>query len=183
MPPRMRTRSAGRPTAGSLGRGTGVRIGRGGRGRRPTEVFIDDILIYSKAREENVEHLRHMINGNVIHVDPSKIEAVKNWKALRTPFEELTFKTLKDTLCNAPVLALSNGLEGFVVYCDVFGIRLGSVLMQRESVARQLCVGEDQLIGHELVEKTSQKISQIKDRLKAARNRQKSYADKRSKPL
>nr|GEZ85673.1 putative ribonuclease H-like domain, chromo domain-like protein [Tanacetum cinerariifolium] len=38
-------------------------------------------------------------------------------------------------------------------------------------------------IRHELVEETSQKISQIKDRLKAARNRQKSYADKRSKPL
>ncbi|GKA27231.1 putative reverse transcriptase domain-containing protein [Tanacetum coccineum] len=47
-------------------------------------VFIDDILIYSKTQKEHVEHLRHVINGNGIHVDPSKIEAVKNWKAPRT---------------------------------------------------------------------------------------------------
>ncbi|GKB68881.1 hypothetical protein Tco_0930293, partial [Tanacetum coccineum] len=44
-------------------------------------------------------------------------------------------------------------------------------------------VGEGQLIGPELVQETAEKISQIKDRLKAARDRQKSYADKRRKPL
>nr|GEV86423.1 probable serine protease EDA2 [Tanacetum cinerariifolium] len=38
MPPRMRTRSAGRPAVKSLGGGTGVRAGRGGRGRRPRGV-------------------------------------------------------------------------------------------------------------------------------------------------
>ncbi|GJX42101.1 putative reverse transcriptase domain-containing protein [Tanacetum coccineum] len=86
-------------------------------------VFIDDILIYSKTREEHF--LGHVINGNGIHVDPSKIEAVKNWKALRTPTEkcktfdwgeeqELAFQTLKDKLCNAPVLALPDGPEDFL---------------------------------------------------------------------
>ncbi|GJY43479.1 putative reverse transcriptase domain-containing protein [Tanacetum coccineum] len=83
-------------------------------------VFIDDILIYSKTQKEHVEHLRlvlrllkkeklyakfskcefwlrevqflgHVINGNGIHVDPSNIEAVKNWKAPRTPTEVLLF--------------------------------------------------------------------------------------------
>ncbi|GJX55444.1 putative reverse transcriptase domain-containing protein [Tanacetum coccineum] len=44
-------------------------------------------------------------------------------------------------------------------------------------------VGEGQLIGPEFVQETTGKISQIKDRLKAARDRQKSYADKRRKPL
>ncbi|GKB82209.1 putative reverse transcriptase domain-containing protein [Tanacetum coccineum] len=44
-------------------------------------------------------------------------------------------------------------------------------------------VGEGQLIGPELVQETTKKISQIKDRLKAARDRQKSYADRRRKPL
>ncbi|GKC38799.1 putative reverse transcriptase domain-containing protein [Tanacetum coccineum] len=44
-------------------------------------------------------------------------------------------------------------------------------------------VGEAQLIGPGLVQETTKKISQIKDRLKAARDHQKSYADKRRKPL
>ncbi|GKC74139.1 putative reverse transcriptase domain-containing protein, partial [Tanacetum coccineum] len=44
-------------------------------------------------------------------------------------------------------------------------------------------VGEVQLIGPEIVQETTEKISQIKDRLKATRDRQKSYADKRRKPL
>ncbi|GJW76541.1 putative reverse transcriptase domain-containing protein [Tanacetum coccineum] len=44
-------------------------------------------------------------------------------------------------------------------------------------------VGEGQSIGPELVQETTEKISQIKDRLKTARDHQKSYADKRRKPL
>ncbi|GKE90072.1 putative mitochondrial protein [Tanacetum coccineum] len=40
-------------------------------------------------------------------------------------------------------------------------------------------VGESQLIGPELVQETTEKIFQIKERLKMARSRQKSYADKR----
>nr|GEX54053.1 putative reverse transcriptase domain-containing protein [Tanacetum cinerariifolium] len=44
-------------------------------------------------------------------------------------------------------------------------------------------VGVGQLIGTELVQETTEKISQIKDRLKAAHDRQKSYANKRRKPL
>ncbi|GKA90704.1 putative reverse transcriptase domain-containing protein [Tanacetum coccineum] len=44
---------------------------------------------------------------------------------------EEAFQTLKDKLCNAPVLALPDGLEDFVVYCDALGLGLGCVLMQR----------------------------------------------------
>nr|GEV71802.1 putative reverse transcriptase domain-containing protein [Tanacetum cinerariifolium] len=83
-------------------------------------VFIDSILIYSKTREEHVEHLRHVINGNGIHVGPGKIEAAKNWDAPRTLTEgqELTFQTLKAKLCNAPVLALPDGSKEFMI--DLF---------------------------------------------------------------
>ncbi|GKD36728.1 putative reverse transcriptase domain-containing protein, partial [Tanacetum coccineum] len=157
-------------------------------------VFIDDILIYSKTREEHVEYLRlvlgllkkeklyakfskcefwlrevqflgHVINGNGIHVGPSKIEVVKNWKSPRTPSKkcktfdwgeehELAFQTLKDKLCNAPVLALPDGPEDFVVYCDASGIRLGCVLMQRGKViayaSRQLKIHEKNYTTHDL---------------------------------
>ncbi|GJV91312.1 hypothetical protein Tco_1539125 [Tanacetum coccineum] len=44
-------------------------------------------------------------------------------------------------------------------------------------------IGEGQLIGPEIVQETTKKISQIKDRFKFARDRQKSYADKYRKPL
>nr|GEV85226.1 reverse transcriptase domain-containing protein [Tanacetum cinerariifolium] len=56
-------------------------------------MFIDDILIYSKTLEEHgtLKFLGHVINGNEIHLYPSKIEAVKNWKALRTPIEVHSF--------------------------------------------------------------------------------------------
>ncbi|GJU26511.1 putative reverse transcriptase domain-containing protein [Tanacetum coccineum] len=180
-------------------------------------VFIDDILIYSKTQEEHVEHLRlvlellkkeklyakfskcefwlrevqflgHLINSNGIHVDPSKIKAVKNWKATRTLSEvrsflglagyyrrfienfskiaksltiltqksktfdwdeehEFAFQTLKDKLCNAPVLALPDGPEDFVVYCVASGIGLGCVLMQRGAVVFALKIWRHYLYG------------------------------------
>ncbi|GJZ12055.1 putative reverse transcriptase domain-containing protein, partial [Tanacetum coccineum] len=131
--------------------------------------------------------LGHVINGDGLHVDSSKIKAVKNRKAPRTlsevrsflglagyynrfienfskiakPFTILTqkhkdyvwgeeqkraFYTLKDKLCNAPFLALTDGSEDFVVYCDASGLGLGYVLMQRRKViayaSRQLKIHE-----------------------------------------
>ncbi|GJW51570.1 hypothetical protein Tco_0092921 [Tanacetum coccineum] len=56
-----------------------------------------------------------------------------------------------------------------------------SGLLQQPEIPAE--VGEGQLIGPELVQETTKKISQIKDRLKSACDRQKSYADKRRKPL
>ncbi|GKC93209.1 putative reverse transcriptase domain-containing protein [Tanacetum coccineum] len=44
-------------------------------------------------------------------------------------------------------------------------------------------VREGKLIGPEIVQETTKKISQIKDRLKVARDCQTSYVDKRRKPL
>ncbi|GJS90965.1 hypothetical protein Tco_0773601 [Tanacetum coccineum] len=44
-------------------------------------------------------------------------------------------------------------------------------------------VGDAQLTGSEIVHETTQKIIQIKKRIQVARDRQKSYADRRHKPL
>ncbi|KAI3672993.1 hypothetical protein L6452_39099 [Arctium lappa] len=44
-------------------------------------------------------------------------------------------------------------------------------------------VGEKQLVGPEIVQQTTDKINQIRERLKIAQDRQKSYADKRRKPI
>nr|GEV73131.1 putative reverse transcriptase domain-containing protein [Tanacetum cinerariifolium] len=44
-------------------------------------------------------------------------------------------------------------------------------------------VGETQLLGPELIQETTKKIIQIKQRIQAARDRQKSYADLKRKPM
>nr|GEV30325.1 putative reverse transcriptase domain-containing protein [Tanacetum cinerariifolium] len=151
-------------------------------------LFLDDILIYSKNKEEHEEHLKtilellkkeqlyakfskcnfwlesvqfrgHVIDSEGVHVDPAKIAAIKKWATPTTPTEvrqflglagyyqrfvkgfsliskpltklnqknkkfewetktEEAFQTLKHKLCYAPILALPEGTEDFVVYCD-----------------------------------------------------------------
>ncbi|GKF85359.1 putative reverse transcriptase domain-containing protein, partial [Tanacetum coccineum] len=57
---------------------------------------------------------------------------------------EAAFQFLKQKLCSAPILALPEGSENFMVYCDALHKRLGAVLMQRDKViayaSRQLKV-------------------------------------------
>ncbi|GKD25655.1 putative reverse transcriptase domain-containing protein [Tanacetum coccineum] len=120
-------------------------------------VFIDDILIYSKSKEdhklEEVHLLRHVVNNNDIHVDSSKIEALKNWKYEWGVEQEEAFQTLKDNLCNAPIMSLPDGSEYFVIYCDTSNQGLGYVLMQRGKVityaSRQLKIHEKNYTTHD----------------------------------
>ncbi|GKB11866.1 putative reverse transcriptase domain-containing protein, partial [Tanacetum coccineum] len=187
-------------------------------------VFIDDILIYSKSKQEHEEHLKiilellkkeelyakfskcefwlpkvqflgHVIDNKGIHVDPAKIESVKDWASPKTPTEirqflglagyyrrfiegfskiakpmtkltqkkvkfewgdkqEAAFQLLKQKLCSAPILALPEGSEDFIVYCDASKKGLGAVLMQREKVisyaSRQLKIHEKNYTTHDL---------------------------------
>nr|GFB55805.1 putative reverse transcriptase domain-containing protein [Tanacetum cinerariifolium] len=46
--------------------------------------------------------------------------------------QEAAFQLLKQKLCSAPILALPEGSEDFIIYCDASNKGLGDVLMQRE---------------------------------------------------
>ncbi|GJT68091.1 putative reverse transcriptase domain-containing protein [Tanacetum coccineum] len=127
-------------------------------------MFIDDILIYSKTQEEHVEYLwlvLGLLKKEKLYAKFSKCEFwLKEVQFLGHVInglgeeQELAFQTLKDKLCNAPVLALPDGLEEFVVYYDASEIGLGCVLMQRGKViayaSRQLKILEKNYTTHDL---------------------------------
>nr|GEW41873.1 putative reverse transcriptase domain-containing protein [Tanacetum cinerariifolium] len=68
--------------------------------------------------------------------------------------QEATFQLLKQKLCSAQILALPEGSEDFITYCDASNKGLGAVLMQREKVisyvSRQLKIHEKNYTTHDL---------------------------------
>ncbi|GKE98216.1 putative reverse transcriptase domain-containing protein, partial [Tanacetum coccineum] len=167
-------------------------------------VFIDDILIYSKNKQEHEEHLKlilellkkdelyakfskcefwipkvqflgHVIDSQGIHVDPSNIESIKDWASSKSPTKIRQFlglaayyrrfikgflkiakpmTKLTQKKVNAPILALPEGSEDFIVYYDASIKGLGAVLMKREKViayaSHQLKIHEKNYMTHDL---------------------------------
>ncbi|GJR93865.1 putative reverse transcriptase domain-containing protein [Tanacetum coccineum] len=142
-----------------------------------------------------VQLLGHVIDSQGIHVDPAKIESIKDWTSPKSPTEirqflglagyyrrfiegfskiakpmtkltqkkvtfewgdkqETVFQLIKQKLCSALILALPEGSEDFIVYCDASKKGLGVVLMQREKViayaSRQLKIHEKKYTTHDL---------------------------------
>ncbi|GJY44357.1 putative reverse transcriptase domain-containing protein [Tanacetum coccineum] len=248
-----------------------------------------------------VQFLGHVIDSEGIHVDPAKIESIKDWTSPKSPTEirqflglvgyyrrfiegfskiakpmtkltqkkvkfewgdkqEAAFQLLKQKLCSAPILVIPEEAKEFISILQTRQRGLGAVLMQREKNAlgtnldmstayhpqtdgqsertiqtledmlracaidfgkgwvnhlplvefsynnsyhasikaapfealygrkcrSPVCwteVGEAQILGPELIQETTEKIIQIKQRMQAARDRQKSYADLKRKPM
>nr|GEW19295.1 hypothetical protein [Tanacetum cinerariifolium] len=162
---------------------------------------------------------------NFPKMDPTKIKSIKDWVSLETPKEirqllgvkfewgdkeEGVFQLLKQKLCSAPILVVSEAAKNFIVYCDASHKGLGDVLIQREKViAYALChlkIHEKNYTTHDLelgakemnmrqrrwLEFLSDydceiryhpRKDNIKSRIQAARDRKKSYADVKCKPL
>ncbi|GJV70547.1 putative reverse transcriptase domain-containing protein [Tanacetum coccineum] len=87
-----------------------------------------------------------------IHVDPAKIESIKDWASPKNPKEIHQFLGLAGYYRRfiegeaAPILALSEDSENLVVYCDASRKGLGTVLMQREKL---IAYASCQLMIHE----------------------------------
>ncbi|GKA79974.1 putative reverse transcriptase domain-containing protein [Tanacetum coccineum] len=104
-----------------------------------------------------VQFLGHVIDSEGIHIDPAKIESIKDWKSVKFDWgekEEAVFQMLKQKLCSALILALPMGSGNFVVYCDSSHKELGAILMQKEKViayaSRQLKIHEKNYTTHDL---------------------------------
>ncbi|GJX66868.1 putative reverse transcriptase domain-containing protein [Tanacetum coccineum] len=142
-----------------------------------------------------VQFLGYVIDSEGIHVDPAKIESIKDWASPKLPTEichflglagyyrrfiegflkiakpmtkltqkkvkfvwgdkqEAAFQLLKQRLCSAPILALPEGSEDFITYCDASIKGLGDVLMQKEKViayaSRQPKIHEKNFTTHDL---------------------------------
>ncbi|GJS04644.1 putative reverse transcriptase domain-containing protein [Tanacetum coccineum] len=144
-------------------------------------VFIDDILIYSKNKQEHEEHLKIILefdmqnfpsvnfwipkyssSGHVgiieIHEGfqrlPNNDPAHSKEGQVLSGVTQKQRSVIEEKLCSAPILALPEGSEDFIVYCDASIKGLGAVLMQREKVisyaSRQLKIHEKNYTTHDL---------------------------------
>ncbi|GKD09095.1 putative reverse transcriptase domain-containing protein, partial [Tanacetum coccineum] len=156
-------------------------------------IFIDDILIYSKDKKEHEKHLKailellkneklyakfskcefwipkvqfldHVIDSRGIHVDPAKIESIKDWASSKTPTEIRQFLGLAGyhrrfiegflKIAKSMTKLTQKGIKKCVVYYDASHKGLGVVLMQREKViayaSRQLKIHEKNYTIHDL---------------------------------
>ncbi|GJX09551.1 putative reverse transcriptase domain-containing protein [Tanacetum coccineum] len=89
-------------------------------------VFIDDILIYSKNKKEHEEHLKAILEFPKKEELYAKFSKCDFWLP-KGDKQEAAFQLLKQKLSSAPILALPEGNEDFITYCDASIKGLGAV--------------------------------------------------------
>nr|GEV33561.1 reverse transcriptase domain-containing protein [Tanacetum cinerariifolium] len=114
--------------------------------------FIEDILIYSKNKKEHEEQLKEILKFSL----KRRVRFIKGCSKIAKPMTRLTqkkvafewgdkqeaaFQKLKNKLCSVPILALPQGAENFIVYCDASHKGLGAVLIQNEKIWRHYLYG------------------------------------------
>nr|GFD15385.1 putative reverse transcriptase domain-containing protein [Tanacetum cinerariifolium] len=131
-------------------------------------VFIDDILVYSKTREEYEDHLltevrsflglavyyRRFVEGFSLLALPLTKLMRKGEKFFWNEEREKSFEELKRRLVSFPVLTLPSGTGGYQIYSDASKKGLGCILMQHGKViayaSRQLKPYEENYPTHNL---------------------------------
>ncbi|GJW78658.1 reverse transcriptase domain-containing protein [Tanacetum coccineum] len=119
---------------------------------------IDDLFdqlqgssVYSKIDLRSGYHLYHQLQGTRKEDIPkteSRLDSSEGFSKIAKPMtklvqkktafewgdkQEATFQTLKNKLCNAPILAPPQGAENFIFYCDASHKGVGTVWMQNEN--------------------------------------------------
>nr|GEU39636.1 putative mitochondrial protein [Tanacetum cinerariifolium] len=128
-------------------------------------VFFDDILIYSKSKEEHG-----------VSMDLSKIKVMQKWPTSTTikrlrgflgliGYEvELAYNELKKAVMEEPVLALPNFNQEFVVETDTSGTRIGAVLSvycQTPPIHIPYVLGESKVEGVDKTLRTREEVVQM----------------------
>nr|GEV05381.1 putative reverse transcriptase domain-containing protein [Tanacetum cinerariifolium] len=99
-------------------------------------------------------YYRRFIEGFSKIAKPMTKMTQKNVKFDWSEKDEVAFQLLKQKLYSAPILALPEGSENFMVYCEASRKGLGAILMQRYKViayaSRQLKIHEKNYTTHDL---------------------------------
>ncbi|GJV83570.1 putative reverse transcriptase domain-containing protein [Tanacetum coccineum] len=157
-------------------------------------MFIDDILIYSKSKEEHEERLKlilELLKKEELYAKFLKCDFwlskvvdyyrrfIKGFSKIARPMTKLTqksvkyewgekeekaFQLLKQKLCSAPIMALPEGSENFMLYCDASHKGLGAVLMQKEKCTASEKMWRHYLYGTKCVVFTDQKELNMRQR-------------------
>ncbi|GJS62174.1 putative reverse transcriptase domain-containing protein [Tanacetum coccineum] len=109
----------------------------------------------ARARGASEANIGIVEEGGVgIHLDPAKFKSIKDWVSPKTPTELRQFLGLTGYYRSAPILALPEGSEDLVIYCDASIKGLGAVLMQREKViayaSRHVKIHEKNYTTHDM---------------------------------